>query len=146
MSVSGRAWSGGFPQPDAFQDASASLWLAGELVVLEDLVLHDARMDIRSPTHEVTRAQAVLRARRQIAAAAPDWALSPDGLKILRGDSESRTEEATRVGEREDGADQAALELPGDATADPLAGELAALDRALRAAPNSLTGTPPGLE
>ena len=47
-----------------FQDACASLWLAGELVTLEDLVLHDARMDIRSPTHELTRAQAALRARR----------------------------------------------------------------------------------
>ena len=60
-------------------------------------------MDIRSPTHEVTRAQAVLRARRKIAAGAPDWALSPGGLKILRGVGDGGTE-ATRAGEGEDGA------------------------------------------
>lgn len=121
----------GFVSRTHFQDACASLWLAGELVMLEDLVLHDARMDVRSPTHEVTRAQAVLRARRQIAAAAPDWALSPDGLEILRGAGDSGKGEGTRAGEGEDSADEAALKLPGDGGADPLAGELAALDRAI---------------
>ena len=30
-----------------FDDACANLWLAGELVHLEDLVLHDAEMDLR---------------------------------------------------------------------------------------------------
>jgi hypothetical protein len=78
----------GFISRTHFQDACASLWLAGELVSLEDLVLHDARMDIHSPTHALTRAQAVLRARRRIAGAAPDWALSPEGLKALRGDGD----------------------------------------------------------
>src|SRR3982751_4125721 len=68
-----------------FLDACASLWLEGELVHLEDLVLHDAGMDIRSPTHELTRARTVLRARRRIAEAKPDWALSPAGLAKLRG-------------------------------------------------------------
>jgi hypothetical protein len=128
----------GFVSRSHFQDACASLWLAGELVMLEDLVLHDARMDVRSPTHEVTRAQAVLRTRRQIAAAAPDWALSPDGLEILRGGGDGGTEEATRVGEGEDGADEAALELHGGG-ADPLAGELAALDRALESSAKILS-------
>ena len=50
-----------------FSDAAAALWLEGELVHLEDLVLHDAGMDIRVPTHELTRAHAVLRARRRVA-------------------------------------------------------------------------------
>src|SRR3984893_5016783 len=68
-----------------FTDACASLWLEGELVHLEDLVLHDAGMDIRAPTHELTRARAVLRIRRRIAAAKPDWALSVTGLASLRG-------------------------------------------------------------
>ena len=68
-----------------FSDAAAALWLEGELVHLEDLVLHDAGMDIRAPTHELTRAHAVLRARRRIADAAPGWALSPAGLEALRG-------------------------------------------------------------
>jgi hypothetical protein len=50
----------GFVSRTHFQDACASLWLAGDLVSLEDLVLHDARMDIHAPTHALTRAQAVL--------------------------------------------------------------------------------------
>ena len=68
-----------------FADAAAALWLEGELVHLEDLVLHDAGMDIRAPTREVTRGHTALRARRRIAAAAPGWALSPAGLEALRG-------------------------------------------------------------
>lgn len=71
-----------------FADACASLWLEGELVHLDDLVLHDAGMDVRAPTHELTRAHAVLRARRRIAEAKPDWALSVAGLARLRGRSE----------------------------------------------------------
>ena len=66
-----------------FMDACASLWLQGELVHLEDLVLHDAEMDLRAPTHELTRAHAVLRTRRRIAAAEPDWATSPVGPRRL---------------------------------------------------------------
>jgi hypothetical protein len=68
-----------------FTDACASLWLDGELVHLDDLVLHDAGMDVRTPSHELTRAHAVLRARRCIAAEKPDWALSVAGLAGLRG-------------------------------------------------------------
>ncbi len=34
-----------------YTDACASLWLEGELVHLDDLVLHDAGMDVRAPTH-----------------------------------------------------------------------------------------------
>ncbi len=66
-----------------FHDAAAALWLEGELVHLEDLVLHDAHMDIRAPTHELTRAHAVLRARRQILGAKAGWALSREGLLQL---------------------------------------------------------------
>ncbi len=68
-----------------FGDAAAALWLDGELVALEDLVLHDARLDARTPTHGLTRAHAVLRERRRIAGADPGWALSDTGLAILRG-------------------------------------------------------------
>ncbi|MBX9647942.1 MAG: DUF1612 and helix-turn-helix domain-containing protein [Xanthobacteraceae bacterium] len=70
-----------------FADAAACLWLEGTLVPIEDLVLHDARMDIRAPTHELTRAHTILRARRRIATADPAWALSPNGLDALRGKS-----------------------------------------------------------
>ena len=75
----------GFVARTHFTDAAACLWLDGELVHLDDLVLHDAHMDIRAPTHELTRAHAVLRTRRRVAEAKPDWALSPAGLASLRG-------------------------------------------------------------
>jgi hypothetical protein len=52
-------------------------------VHLEDLVLHDGEMDQRAPTHELTQAHAVLRARRRIAAAQPGWAMSASGLAAL---------------------------------------------------------------
>ncbi len=75
----------GFVERSHFGDAAASLFLDGELVQLEDLVLHDAHMDVRSPTHELVIAHAVLRARRQIAGNEPDWALGTRGLETLRG-------------------------------------------------------------
>ena len=68
-----------------FADSCASLWLDGDMVPLEDLVLHDAHRDIHAPTRALIRAQAVLRARRRIAAADPSWALTPAGLDSLRG-------------------------------------------------------------
>ncbi|MBX5106000.1 DUF1612 and helix-turn-helix domain-containing protein [Rhizobium lentis] len=67
-----------------FADACASLWIDGELVHLEDLVLHDATRDVRTPTHELTIARDVLKTRRCIAAQSQDWALSPDGIRTLR--------------------------------------------------------------
>jgi hypothetical protein len=72
-----------------FGEACAGLWLEGELTHLEDLVLHDSGMDVRAPTHELIRAHAILRARRRIAAAAPDWAFSDAGLAALRGEAAS---------------------------------------------------------
>ncbi|NEJ17632.1 DUF1612 domain-containing protein [Rhizobium leguminosarum] len=71
-----------------FADACASLWIDGELVHLEDLVLHDDIRDIRTPTHELTIARDVLRTRRRIAAQLPGWALSEDGIRSLRKTSE----------------------------------------------------------
>ncbi len=67
-----------------FADACASLWLDGELVEMEDLVLHEAARDIRSPSHALTIARDVLQTRRRIVAQPPDWALSPNGLRSLR--------------------------------------------------------------
>ncbi|PWI51008.1 RHE_PE00001 family protein [Rhizobium phaseoli] len=84
-----------------FADACASLWIDGELVHLEDLVLHDATKDIRTPTHELTIARDVLRTRRRIAGQSPDWALSADGIRSLRKTSEigsGGADEATTAG------------------------------------------------
>jgi len=79
----------GFLERMHFADACASLWIDGELVHLEDLVLHDATKDVRTPTHELTIARDVLRSRRRISAQPPTWALSPDGLRSLRGQTSS---------------------------------------------------------
>jgi hypothetical protein len=75
----------GFLERAHFLDAHASLWVDGELVHLEDLVLHDALRDIRAPTHELTIARDILKTRRRIAAHPPAWALSGPGLASLRG-------------------------------------------------------------
>src|ERR1700730_18883748 len=57
----------GFISRTHFDDACASLWLTGDFVDREDLVLHDAGRNVRAPTHDLTRAHAVLGARRLIA-------------------------------------------------------------------------------
>ena len=74
----------GFLERQNFADACASLWIDGELVHLEDLVLHDATRDIRAPTHELTIARDVLKTRRRISGQSPDWALAADGIRTLR--------------------------------------------------------------
>lgn len=78
----------GFIQRSQSTDACASLWIDGELVHLEGLVLHDATKDIRTPTHELTIARDVLRTRRRIAAQTPDWAFSAEGMRSLRQTSD----------------------------------------------------------
>ena len=66
-------------------EAVRALILDGHLVDVGDLVLHDAGMDVRHPTHELTRAAAALRARRTAMARKAPWPLSIDGLAALRG-------------------------------------------------------------
>ena len=129
----------GFVERSHFTDACASLWIDGELVHLEDLVLHDATKDIRTPTHELTIARDVLRTRRRIAAQPPGWALSPDGLRSLRGQAwpaashsaddtvamgtGEQVVDAAGAGEGEDGDDSD--------SANPLDAEFAAIDALL---------------
>ncbi len=78
----------GWIERTQFTDACASLWIDGELVHLEDLVLHDAFRDTRTPTHELAIARDVLRTRRRISGQSPDWALSADGVRALRQTSD----------------------------------------------------------
>jgi len=115
-----------------FIDACASAWIDGELVHIEDLVLHDANMDIRSPTRELTRAHVVLRARRHILREAPQWALSPSGLNGLIGRaavSEPGGQGAQRAQEEEVGAFDEKELAPHESADDvPLAGPLAGLE------------------
>ncbi|MEH7872113.1 RHE_PE00001 family protein [Rhizobium laguerreae] len=90
-----------------YVDTCASLWIDGELVHLEDLVLHDSTRDIRTPTHELTIARDVLRWRRRIASQQPGWALLPDGIRTLR-----KTAEITQPD-----TDEAATPMPPGAVA-----------------------------
>ncbi|MBB3464538.1 hypothetical protein FHT92_005181 [Rhizobium sp. BK377] len=143
----------GFLERQNFADACASLWIDGELVHLEDLVLHDATRDIRAPTHELTIARDVLRTRRRIATQSPDWVLSADGIRTLRqtqawpgpsddpdmianGSGSGTVKLVEREGEGDDGDDLG--DLPGidyaaiDAT---LARSSAAIENATRPGP-----------
>jgi hypothetical protein len=95
-----------------FADACASLWIDGELVHLEDLVLHDATRDIRTPTHELTIARDVLRTRRRIAAQAPGWALTAEGIRTLRQTSDINSVSA-------EAAEAAGVMRPAVAPKDP---------------------------
>jgi hypothetical protein len=117
-----------------FTDACASLWVDGELVHLEDLVLHTTGHDIRTPTHELTIARDVLKCRRRIAAHPPDWALSGEGLRTLRGQAamapETKSVPDIPVPAPTGGAEDTAL-WSEPAHTDDLTVELAALDALL---------------
>jgi hypothetical protein len=116
----------GWRERSHFLDAAASLWIDGELVHIEDLVLHDASMGIRAPTHELTIAHDVLRTRRRILDHAPGWAISADGLKRLRG----RAGDAEPVTANIEPAAETEFE-EADPDQDPLADYLAEVDAAL---------------
>jgi len=98
----------GFLERSHFLDAHASLWVDGELVHLEDLVLHDALRDIRAPTHELTIARDILKTRRRIAAHPPAWALSGPGLASIRG----RAWPAASLGGDGEGVPDGSVEVP----------------------------------
>src|SRR5215203_5064771 len=101
-----------------FVDAGASLWLQGALVHLEDLVLHDAGMDLRTPTHELTRVHVVLRTRRRIAANDPGWATSSSGLAALSRGREEEEDGADAVFRTPMGRDGAEQERGGEGASD----------------------------
>lgn len=117
----------GFAERSHFFDAAGALWVAGELVHVEDLVLHDAHMDSRAPSHELTIAHSVLRTRRRIETADSGWALGPTGLGVLTAstlEEEGTASEAAglaSIGREPDNEDDEA----------PLAAEIAELDALL---------------
>lgn len=125
----------GWIERSHFHDAAAALWIEGELIHVEDLVLHDAHMDIRAPTHELTRAHAVLRARRQIFGNKPGWAIGREGMRQLRGRS-AKTNEAATASTSVEGEGTATLEEPepfdDEESNEQLAEEFAAIDAVLQ--------------
>ena len=105
-------------------------------------MLHDAGMDIRAPTGELVRAHTVLRARRRIAAGAPNWALSSAGLDGLRGRVRTAAAEedggdGPRTGRATGNApENPATEGAGD---DPWAAGLADFDRLVERSERALS-------
>jgi hypothetical protein len=92
----------GFAERADFFDSVSSMWVGGELVHLEDLVLHDAQMDIRAPSHELVIAHRIVRARRRVSRNDPGWAVSRSGVMALAGVAEEpsvKSEPASRAGE-----------------------------------------------
>jgi Protein of unknown function (DUF1612)/HTH DNA binding domain len=121
-------------------DSCASVSLDGELVSLEDLVLHDANMDVCTPTPALARSHSVLRLRRRIAGRDPEWALSPAGLSMLMGRAGQGTLEEDR-GERASGS-TLGREALAAAEERALAEALAAVDAALDRSTRTLAGEP----
>jgi hypothetical protein len=99
---------------------------------------------VRAPTHELTRAHTVLRVRRRILSAAPDWALSQAGLRELAGlsaasdDARGGEEYAAKRSMATDPEDDLDVAEPIDV--DPLAEQFAALDAVLQRTTQLLDG------
>lgn len=113
----------GFAERADFFESVSSMWVGGELVHLEDLVLHDAQMDIRAPSHELVIAHRIVRARRRVSRNDPGWAVSRSGIMVLAGLAEETSVEAEHVDRGGEGVD-----LVGDAALSP---ELAEIDEVL---------------
>lgn len=73
-------------------EAQALAHLSGELVSLEDLVLHDGGMDVRAPSTGVVRAARIVRERRSLARRANETVLAPNALRRLIGVAAEREE------------------------------------------------------
>lgn len=117
----------GYAERAHFSESAASMWIAGELVHIEDLVLHDADRDVRAPTHEITIAHAILRTRRHIASADADWATSKGGIASLIGRPAIVTEREM-AGE---GSLALSDKMASDEGEDDFAAELAEIDAVL---------------
>ena len=115
----------GFAERADFFESVSSMWVGGELVHLEALVLHDAQMDIRAPSHELVIAHRIVRARRRVTRNDPGWAVSRSGIMALAGVGEETFVDAEPVDRGGEGVE---LDLVGDAALSP---ELAEIDEVL---------------
>lgn len=134
--------SAGWQSRCDMNEAVRALLLDGHLVDVGDLVLHDAGMDVRSPTHELTRAAAALRARRIAMARKAPWPLSIDGLAALRGVGGLSPDLPAKKGKRPDPSDEESY--PAFANdADPLKAHFAEIDALLDRTNKVLAGETP---
>lgn len=105
------------------------MWVGGELVHIEDLVLHDAQMDIRAPSHELVIAHRIVRARRRVSRNDPGWAVSRSGVMALAGVAEEPSVESESESESDErGGEGVELDLIDH---DALSPELAEIDEVL---------------
>lgn len=121
-----------------FHDAVAAMWVQGELVHLEDLVFHDADMDQRTPTHELTLAHTVVRKRRRILSQARGWALCREGLRELTG--RGGAAEALAQDDREGEVEPATADVWDEPATDQLVEEFAEIDAVLARSSRVLAG------
>jgi len=128
----------GFCERGHFFDSAAALWVGGELVHVEDLVLHDAHMDARAPTHELTIAHTILRTRRRLWHSEPDWWQSAAGFAALRSGMSGGEESAPRpVRSMENMAEPEDAE---DGETDALGEAFAEIDAAIARSEKALAG------
>jgi hypothetical protein len=78
----------GFRVRSHFWEAHATSWLEGELVPMEDLVLHEAQTDVRLPTQELGRAHHFMQLRKRVERQEHGWCLEPGSLLKLAGREE----------------------------------------------------------
>lgn len=125
-----------------FHDAAAALWVEGELVHLDDLVFHDAEMDQRRPTHELTRAHSVLRKRRRILSQPRDWAFGREGQRELTGQQDETGEILSEDDREGEGSvlEAAPAAPPEETEDDTLAQEFAEIDAVLARSSKILSG------
>lgn len=115
----------GFAARADFFESVSSMWVGGELVHLEDLVLHDAQMDIRAPSHELVIAHRIVRTRRRVSRNNPGWSISRSGIMALAGVAEEPSVESEAAGRAGEGVELDLLDH------DALSPELAEIDEVL---------------
>lgn len=113
----------GFGARGDFYEAQAAVGRSGELIHLEDVVLHDAAMDVRTPTPEVLSASVALHRRRLLVKTSKQKLASPEFLAKITGLPPSefvdlnlshKAKDGTGEDEFGDGADQVELHDIGD--------------------------------
>jgi Protein of unknown function (DUF1612) len=124
-------------------EAARALLLDGHLVDIGDLVLHDAGMDVRSPTHEITRAASALRAQRTAMARKAPWPISYDRLAALRGVGPVKAEEPKTKGRRKVDPDDDDAYPAFANDADPWKAHFAEIDALLDRTDKVLAGETP---
>jgi Protein of unknown function (DUF1612)/HTH DNA binding domain len=100
-------------------------------------------MDQRAPTHELTRAHAVLRTRRRIASTEPGWATSASGLAALSQGREDDRKGVLALEPARPHGPGAERGGEGDLDDDVFGAELAAIDALLERSNRVLAGTAP---